>query len=511
MGDAKLTQLDAVTAIDSTDLCYLVNDVAGTPTSKKIATVNLLKYAPRNGLVVAAADSPAIMQEAADYVCDGTADEVQIQAAIDALPTTGNVTVKVTGEANENIQGGTVYLCPGSYQIADEIDLSGKSNITLQGSGPGTVIYNTATDASPAIYTLNADGSPKNRICIRDMIIQGNASSGPGIYSKGVNYDHYFNLHLLFNGGHGMHLEAYSGGVGSDGPENKVIQGCQCQFNGGSGLYMKLVHETMINGCHFEENDAAGIYLDATINTHIGECSVEDNYGTNQLEAINSCSKMHIGDTILAGVVAIDATADLFLTGVDVTTSMTITGDADVFMTGCQVNAMGAVTAGNFQMTGCRVNWATCNITISSSLTWTGNYIQFGSDDTVILYNAANVQVTISANSLNGGDLLIDGNGQTNARVTYSANNVRGPDLTFDDLWMASISGNCIMGGGSVTLSNFNAGGACAFVGNAFENSCTTTFAATVACSGIISGNAWKDCVVTNSGSMTMGADNVDV
>ena len=37
-------------------------------------------------LTVAANDASTYSKEAADYVCDGTEDDVPIQAAIDALP-----------------------------------------------------------------------------------------------------------------------------------------------------------------------------------------------------------------------------------------------------------------------------------------------------------------------------------------------------------------------------------------------------------------------------------------
>ena len=42
-------------------------------------------------LVVAASDSSDKSKAQADYICDGTADNVQIQAAIDALPAGGGV------------------------------------------------------------------------------------------------------------------------------------------------------------------------------------------------------------------------------------------------------------------------------------------------------------------------------------------------------------------------------------------------------------------------------------
>ena len=67
--------------------------------------------------IVAAHDS--LHPERADYVCDGTDDQVQIQAAIDALPSVG---------------GGVLFV-EGNY-------LSGQlltpSNTTLRGMGLGS-------------------------------------------------------------------------------------------------------------------------------------------------------------------------------------------------------------------------------------------------------------------------------------------------------------------------------------------------------------------------------------
>ena len=57
-------------------------------------------------LVVAASDSTAKDKTNADYVCDGTDDHVQIQAALDALPA----------------QGGSVLLLAGNY-LAERIEI----------------------------------------------------------------------------------------------------------------------------------------------------------------------------------------------------------------------------------------------------------------------------------------------------------------------------------------------------------------------------------------------------
>ncbi|GAG04695.1 unnamed protein product, partial [marine sediment metagenome] len=72
---------------------------------------------------VAAVDSDAGNIATADYVCDGTADEAQINAALTALPASG----------------GRVILYEGGFIIADPIVIP-KSNCVLEGQGRGTFI-----------------------------------------------------------------------------------------------------------------------------------------------------------------------------------------------------------------------------------------------------------------------------------------------------------------------------------------------------------------------------------
>ena len=61
-----------------------------------------------------------------DYLCDGTDDQVEIQAAINALPSTG----------------GEVVVLDGTYHITASINVN-KNNVTLRGCGASTVLKNT--------------------------------------------------------------------------------------------------------------------------------------------------------------------------------------------------------------------------------------------------------------------------------------------------------------------------------------------------------------------------------
>lgn len=78
-------------------------------------------------LVVASATASAKERALADYVCTGTADDVQIQAAITAINTAG---------------AGIVQLTEGAFTLAAALNMM--SGVTLQGTGWGTVL--TCTD-----------------------------------------------------------------------------------------------------------------------------------------------------------------------------------------------------------------------------------------------------------------------------------------------------------------------------------------------------------------------------
>lgn len=82
---------------------------------------------PPSTLVVAASDSAAPDADSADYVCDGTDDDVQIQAAIDELISSGTT-------------GGRVLLLEGTYSVSPGVVNLYQQSPWLQGMGRGTVI-----------------------------------------------------------------------------------------------------------------------------------------------------------------------------------------------------------------------------------------------------------------------------------------------------------------------------------------------------------------------------------
>jgi hypothetical protein len=156
--------------------------------------------APRTATVVVAAIDSLDVQRA-DYVCDGTADEVQINAAIAALPATG----------------GCVLMLEGTYTIADAIMID-RHNTTLQGQGKSTKIMATNL-VGPNIAAVTVDSV--NYAVIRDMQIKFSAVVYAGVYLVSANYP------LVNN----VLVEGFLYGLVTDTVVGAIVTGCVGQNN----------------------------------------------------------------------------------------------------------------------------------------------------------------------------------------------------------------------------------------------------------------------------------------
>lgn len=110
-------------------------------------------------LVVAAVDSED--NTGADYVCDGAADEAEINTAITSL----------------SGHGGCVMLLDGTYTLASSILLN-QSEVTIMGQGHGTQITGGSFDSI-------IGGPNVNNLQIKDIYFVGNAAST----SYGIDMD----------------------------------------------------------------------------------------------------------------------------------------------------------------------------------------------------------------------------------------------------------------------------------------------------------------------------------
>jgi hypothetical protein len=156
--------------------------------------------------VVAANDASTHSQGAADYLCDGTADEVQINAAIAALP------------AN----GGRVVLTEGTFNVASSI-LIENDNVTLTGAGAGQKSGATqsgigtkilaASGIATAIVKVQraANDRPVYGVLLRDFTVDG-ATLGTAV--DGVlfrsNRGHIDHVHVHRASGNGLRIQGYT-------------------------------------------------------------------------------------------------------------------------------------------------------------------------------------------------------------------------------------------------------------------------------------------------------------
>lgn len=111
-----------------------------------------------------------------DYLCDGTADQVEINNAITALPATG----------------GEIVILDGTYNITATIDVT-KDNVSIKGNGNATILKRgwNAT-GSPSSVNSPIIFCGRNNCLISNLAIDGNkgiytASSNTNISIEGSN------------------------------------------------------------------------------------------------------------------------------------------------------------------------------------------------------------------------------------------------------------------------------------------------------------------------------------
>lgn len=135
-----------------------------THTIGGVSDLNVIRTAT---LVVAASDASISCKAMADEVCDGTADDVQIQAAIDALPS----------------GGGRVVLSEGTFTLASPVVLP--DNTVLEGQGWASVLVKTSGASLVYIQNekLDTGGAAdyNENITVRHLTLDGN-SEGNATY-----------------------------------------------------------------------------------------------------------------------------------------------------------------------------------------------------------------------------------------------------------------------------------------------------------------------------------------
>lgn len=248
-------------------------------------------------LVVASNTASALEKLQADYVCDGTADNVEIQAAIDALPSTG----------------GKVSLSEGTFNLAATINIAeanAEKGITLEGQGYGTILkINNSTNIYALTFVPSTNGIWAT---FRDFYIQCNGANqttgGGGIYAAGAIECLFDNIYFNEPFNYGIYFYQISAGV--VGHHNRVTN---CLFDQGDnvtgegvGILLQSNDENRITNCEFQYmGGSAGTIAPAAIIDRTGLNTIANCVFVSGGEGIRmvDASRMVIANNIFDSVV----------------------------------------------------------------------------------------------------------------------------------------------------------------------------------------------------------------
>lgn len=260
-------------------------------------------YKPGRGttLFVAASNANALSKFMADYICDGTADQVEINAALAALPTTF----------------GKVLLSEGQFNLAAPISFT-RTNSELSGMGWGTILRVIDAGGAPInitivnvnqanclVHNFKLDGNKANNAGATSMIGVGllanncilenvwvvnskaygiytdNGSSGhlvQSCISEGSDTSNYLLRSGTTNVGRIISCISKTGAAGYSfdlGSYNVV----SCLAHGSSGTgFLVSSADTSLVGCVSEGNTGLGVSIGAA-RCKIMSCDVRNNAG----------------------------------------------------------------------------------------------------------------------------------------------------------------------------------------------------------------------------------------
>ena len=218
---------------------------------------------PRTFAFVCASDASALTTEMATnvtgvygsangiWLCDGTADDVQIQAAIDAVNSVG---------------GGVVMLSEGTFTIADGIDLKAFVSVLGQGTGATTIEIVNASGVDFTMMDANAIGQFR----LADFSLDGNKANNAGRTHQGIVITTGDQV-LVEN----LRVRNLKNGIGIStvSSDSTVrIRACQALYNESYGVSVQ--NGSVAEGCYAYQNQE-GYFVGH--NSHALDCQSEDN------------------------------------------------------------------------------------------------------------------------------------------------------------------------------------------------------------------------------------------
>lgn len=331
-----------------------------------------------------------------DYLCDGTADDVEINAAIQALPSTG----------------GEIVILDGTYNITATIAMN-KDNTKLSGNGAATILkrmWDSSTLSEAVININTANGG----CCVENLQIDGNKAT----YSSTSNINIYLS-----------------------NSDNNTITGNICNNSGDAGICLNESSNNVVTGNTCNNNDY-GIYLRDTAvdngynNTVTGNtCDNNSSDGINMYSIRNStitgntCNNNDHGiyllssdDNVVAGNTCNNNNNyGIFPSGCD---NSTITGNTcddnsdGIRLNGSNNNTVTGNTCNNNSSNGIRLMSGDNNTIVGNTcIRGTGQSSDYASSQyTIRLYDTYNNYNLIANNNIMGKN-YVSGGGTSNTFV----------------------------------------------------------------------------------------------
>ena len=377
-------------------------------------------------VVVAASDS--VNSVVADYVADGTNDEVEIESAISDANTAG---------------GGTVLLLEGTYNIATPIDL--QSDVALEGSGrDATILFvPNSTDNAFNVIEVSAD----DNVTIASLTIDGNNAGQTTNNMNGIQ-------------------------VGSSSAY-PVIEDVLIRNNGDAGVYFLSAVNPVVRGSIINSNLERGVYA-GTVDVRVEDNQLVGNGsgGSGHSAVYASGQATHVVNNYIDATNA-GSSAGAIYTGVgDFYTienniiENTVNGP-DIFIQGDNTNVSGNTIANNannaIEASASASDGVISGNTIFNAALY-GIYVEgFGyaiGDNSIDTTGSNGIYVDSNANSVTG-NLIMDAGAnaielEDAARVNVSANNIFGPasaGIHLDGATNAIVTGNAIRQAGTNGIS----------------------------------------------------------
>lgn len=379
-------------------------------------------------LIVASVGASDAYKASADYVCDGVADEVQINAALAAVPAAG----------------GSV-LINGAYTIAGAINFA-KGKTRLRGTGFGTIIT-----------VVNAGGSPVNTsllnnihayCAMEDFWFDGNAANNAGATSSygillSCTYSRVSRVNVFNVKGAGIATSAASLG--------NLIENCMVSACGTYGFIIDNAASVQneVTNCLTVGNAVYGYYV-AGYGAQIKDCRSYGNgsigfyvAGPSVEPSLTGCSSrgegaygfysVGLNGAHLAGCTAVSTNNAGFVAG---------PGAVNMTLAGCKARSCGGV---GFSMEGSGHVVDGCDAEFSGF-----HGIQVSSSDSritnnTVMGNGTAANATYDGIIVTGNDNTVKGN---MARIGAGSNRQRYGLAIASGASRTDVGGNDLAGGG---------------------------------------------------------------